>query len=141
LNCELPNEESYCCVVNIYQGANLTDLLASTPEYTNKGNSALLPQDQETRTCFTPTSRLLNAYYTDKEIRPDTSYKVEVKCTTTNTTLLSQYQINPQYHQYDWLPHRLKWFGDNVIMLTMGTIVAILLIVGLVFLAKKLNIF
>lgn len=113
INCELPTEDETCCVVNVYQGQNYTNLLQTSPEYKSTSNFFLLPQQQETRTCFSPTQRLLNAYYTKKELRADTEYKLEVKCTNTNTTLISQYQITPVYHLPDWWFQRWTWFANN----------------------------
>lgn len=138
VNCELPTDEETCCVVNIYQGTNFTSLLQTSPEYKSTSNFFLLPKDQETRTCFTPNQRLLNAYYTDKEIRPNTAYKLEIKCTSQNTTLLSQYQITPEYHTYDWLTHRIEWFGNSPITITLTIIVIIAIIAILVIIAKKI---
>lgn len=113
VNCELPTMDETCCVVNIYQGDNYTNLLQTSPEYKSTSNSFLLTQQQETRTCFTPDQRLLNAYYTKKELRADVDYKLEIKCTNTNTTLISQYQIKPVYHLPDWWFQRWNWFTNN----------------------------
>lgn len=128
--CTLPDNQSYCCVVNTYQGTNL---LATSPEYKEATSSIFtLSGQQETRTCFTPDKALLNAYYTQKELRPENNYKIEVLCTN-NLGQAIKYQtpINPTYHKVDWLPYRLKWFGTSpiTIIFTIIVILAILLVV------------
>jgi len=122
----MPTNQTYCCVINIYQNQYL---LATTPEYKDATNSLLaLRSEEETRQCFTPQQRLMNGYYTKKELRPETTYILETKCTTNSgTTIKHQGFITPEYHRYDWLPYRLVSIGKRPI-LTILTIVAIILL-------------
>lgn len=139
LNCELPNSEDTCCVINIYQGNNFTSLLQTSPEYKSTSNSFFLTREQETRTCFTPNQRLLNAYYTEKELRPETDYKLEVVCTSNTSTLKSSYQIKPVYHTPDWAFNRFTWFTNNTTF-TFSALIAIVIMVALgIYLVKKIK--
>lgn len=136
--CEMPDNQTYCCLVNIYQDTNL---LATTPEYKDATNSFLaIRSEEETRECFTPNQRLLNAYYTKKELRPNTDYLMEVICTTTNgTTIKSQALINPEYHEYDWLPHRLVSIGEKPVLTIITIVVIIFLVLLGIFGIKKIR--
>lgn len=123
--CEMTTNDNYSCIVNVYQenGANST-LLSTNPEYKlNSNNFLFFPQESETRTSFTPENRLLNAYYTDKELRAGATYKIETKCYTGTTTIVSEYIVNPTYHIPDWIATRGIWFSQNA-----GYIMAIILI-------------
>jgi hypothetical protein len=135
INCVMPNNEEYCCVINTYQG---TSLLATSPEYKETSQSIIsLSGQQETRTCFTPTNKLLNAYYTTKELRPKIDFIIEVLCTSNNSTLRTQKLITPVYHTEDWLTARINWFGDNPMTLIMTGAVIIAGIFLLIFIIKK----
>jgi len=135
--CTLPNDD-YCCLVNVYQNKNL---LATTPEYKSTSNSFLtLISEKEERTCFTPQQKLLNAYYTEKELRPNTLYTLEVMCSSTNgTVIVSQHPITPVYHIPDWLPHRLKWLGEHPVLLIVTLVAIILLFLFVVWVVKKIR--
>jgi hypothetical protein len=134
--CTMPDNQEYCCVINTYQGNNL---LATSPEYKEATSSIFtLSGQQETRTCFTPDKALLNAYYTEKELRPDNNYKIEVLCTTTNgTKIIYQTPINPVYHSVDWLPYRLKWFGTSPITIIFTVIVLLGAVLLIIFFIKR----
>ena len=136
--CELPDNKTYCCVINIYQNQNL---LATTPEYQDASQSLInLKSEEETRTCFTPNQKLVNAYYTKKELRPNTNYKIEILCTTnTGTTIKSQGTINPEYHTYDWLPHRIISIGDKPVLTILTTIAIILIFLLIIWAIKKIR--
>jgi len=138
LVCTLPDNKTYCCVVNTYQGSNL---LATSPEYKEATSSIFtLSGQQETRTCFTPSQSLLNAYYTKKELRPDNSYMIEVLCTNTNGQAIKyQTPINPEYHQTDWVVYRLKWFGEKPITYIITFVVLIIIILLIIFVIKKVR--
>ena len=134
--CTIPDNKTYCCIVNTYQGNNL---LATSPEYKQTSQSILsLSSQQETRTCFTPSAGLLNAYYTQKELRPDNNYKIEVLCTNTlGQAIKYQTPVNPVYHSVDWLPYRLKWFGTSPITIIFTILVIIAILLVIIWLIKK----
>lgn len=118
--CTLPTKEEYNCVVNVYQELNNgtnqlgSTLLSTSPEYKQTSQSIFsLSSEQETRTSFTTTQGLLNAYYTDKELRPDETFKTEVLCTNNQTTLRSQKIVIPEYHNPTGFFYRAKWIGEN----------------------------
>ena len=134
--CTLPNNDSYCCVINTYQGSNL---LATSPEYKEATQSIFtLSGQQETRTCFTPSQNLLNAYYTKKELRPDTNYMIEVLCTNANgANIKYQTPIIPVYHQVDWITYRIKWFGQSPLTLIITIFVIAIVLLIIIFLIKR----
>jgi hypothetical protein len=133
--CEMPDSEEYCCVTNIYQNNNL---LATTPEYKDVSNSIInLNSQAETRTCFTPQSRLLNAYYTQKELRPSTDYVLQIKCANNETTLISNYAIAPEYGIPDWGIHRIQWVGQNPALIIVSFVVLLLIVFAGVFVINK----
>ena len=125
--CEMPDNQTYCCVTNIYFGDNL---LATTPEYKDASASFLsLRSEEETRTCFEPSQMLLNAYYTKKNIRAETNFTLEVLCMNENsTTIKSQYQINPTYDNPDWILPRMIWARENISYILVITFFVILAI-------------
>jgi hypothetical protein len=127
INCVLPSNEEYCCVINTLQGNNL---LATSPEYKKPSNLNPFGGDTEERNCFLTTNKLLNAYYTTKELRPSTEYDIQVLCTSANTSTSTKYEtpISPVYHTPDWLPYRLQQIGQNPV-LTITTIIVIILLI------------
>jgi hypothetical protein len=134
--CIMPDNNTYACVVNTYQGTNL---LATSPEYKEATSSIFtLSGQQETRTSFTPVQQLLNGYYTQKELRPDNIYTIEVLCTNANNTILRyQTAINPVYHSVDWLPYRIKWFGTSPLTIIFSILVILAILLGVIWLIKK----
>lgn len=138
LVCTLPDNNTYCCVINTYQGNNL---LATTPEYKEASSSIFtLSGTQETRTCFTPSQSLLNAYYTKKELRPDNAYTIEVLCTNLQGEIIRyQTPINPEYHQSDWVVYRLKWFGEKPVTYIITFVALIIIILLIILIIKKVR--
>jgi hypothetical protein len=124
LVCTMPDSQDYCCVINLYQG---NSLLSTSPEYKTTSNSFLtIASEQEARTCFQTTNLLMNGYYTDKELRPETPYKIQVLCSNNQTTKTSEYEIIGTYATPDYTTHMVKWAGDNAtyLLLTTGLIIA-----------------
>jgi len=132
----MPDEQEYCCVVNTYQGNNL---LATTPEYKEATQSIIsLTSQQETRTCFAPNQNLLNAYYTKKELRPETEYRIEVLCTSTEGDIIRyQTPIIPSYHEEDWLIHRVSWFGQKPSTYIITFLVLLAISLFIIWIIKK----
>ena len=110
--CVMPDNQTYCCVDNIYQGINL---LATTPEYQDASESLLaFRSEEESRVCFTPSSRLVNTYYTTKNLRTDTRFILQVLCTSNNgTSIKSEYYIIPTYEKPDFVFNRMIWVKEN----------------------------
>jgi hypothetical protein len=134
VECEMPSNMTYCCVVNILQNGTL---LQTNPEY-KKSTNALVSWkvgEEELRTCFEPSSRLLNAFYTSKNVRTETPFTMEVRCTTNNgSTIKSQYCITPIYDNPDWLVNRTAWASKNagyLIVLAFITVLVAMIIGGL----------
>jgi len=138
--CEMPDNKSYCCVDNVYnERTGLDYLLSTSPEYQVTSTSILsFRSEQESRTCFTPVNRMVNTYYTTKNLRTDTEYLLEVYCTSNDgASLKTQYRITPTYDKPDWILNRLVWSKENMptILITLGVIIILVVIVG--FIIKK----
>jgi len=134
--CEMPDNQTYCCLTNTFQGTNL---LATSPEYQDTSDGLLsLRSEEETRECFTPNQRLLNAYYTPKNVRTDTQFKMQVLCTSTNgTSIKSEYMIMPSYVKPDWIFNRMVWAKQNMWEIVGVMMLLILIAVFLGYLYKK----
>lgn len=133
VNCELPSE-NYSCVINTYQEIQNTTntlsstLLATTPEYKKSSGSLLsLAQESEERTSFQTNNKLLNAYYTTKELRTETTYKIQVVCNNGGNTIKYEELIQPTYHTPDWIIYRASWATDNNTLIAFWFILLILL--------------
>jgi len=128
--CEMPDNKTYCCLVNLYKNNN--ELLSTHPEYKDASQNLLnLKTEEETRICFTPQQRLLNAYYTPKSIRTDTTFVMEILCTTAEgDEIKAQHFITPTYERADWVTHRLIWMRENAVYLIIGLFI-LLIIVGI----------
>jgi len=127
--CTLPSSDPQNCIVNIYQQNNNTrNLLQTTPEYKVTTNAFFWARENEARTSFTNTNTLLNAYFTQKEIRAETDYDLEVVCSTNTTTISYSTKIHPEYPLPDQVSHRLTWAKENFAFVFI-TFLAILIII------------
>ena len=137
VQCEMPSNQTYCCVVNILQNGTL---LQTNPEY-KKSTNALVSWkvgEEEPRTCFEPSSRLLNAFYTSKNVRTDTPFTMEVICTSNDgTTIKSQHCITPTYDKPDWIINRIIWTKNNVAYILIGLLITLILVLIIASLRKK----
>jgi hypothetical protein len=130
--CNLPSSEPQNCVVNIYQQNNgIRNLLQTSPEYKVTTNAFFWARENEARTSFTNTNTLLNAYYTQKEIRANTDYDLEVVCSTNLTSITYNTRIRPQYATPDQVSHRLTWAKDNFAFVFITFIAIIIIIIVL----------
>ena len=124
--CEMPDNETYCCVINTIQDG---ELVATCPEYQDASTSLLsLRSEEETRTCFTPQQRLLNGYYTTKSLITDRNFRLQVLCTSNNKTIRSEYFVAPMYSRPDWFMGRYVWLTRNIFYV-IGALFSILLVV------------
>lgn len=137
--CDMPDNDEYSCVVNTYQTqGNTRTLLATAPEYKKTSdNFIFLPQQNEERTSFTPTNRLLNAYYTEKELRPSVDYLIEVKCNSNSTTYLYQEAVTPTQHTFDFANNWVIYIGQHPILTIMSLLAIILVVIIATFIIKK----
>ena len=135
LVCIMPDNDSYQCVVNVFQDQNL---LATTPEYKEEGNILLSfsSRQPDARTFFTPDLRLLNAFYTSKSIVTDTPFVVEVLCTSNNVDIVSQVCVTPEYEGQTWILGRSKWASDNASLL-IWIFITFLIVAGIIFYVVK----
>ena len=123
--CELPDYYNYSCTVNTYQEDNL---LATSPEYEDINESVF--QSQE---------RLLNAYYTKKNLRTNNNFTIEVACLSDNgANIKTEYNITPVYAKPDIIIHRMVWARENmaylIILVFLSTI-----IIGLILYYAKIT--
>lgn len=122
--CEINDTKDYRCVVNILQN---NTLLSTNPEYREASDSLFNLKGQgDTREFFTPENRLLNSFYTQKNLRTDTPFTLEVICTSNDTTIKSQYCIIPKYIKPDWIANIGAWAARNMVF-----IIAIALLLAL----------
>jgi hypothetical protein len=132
--CTMPDADSYRCVTSIYQGTNL---LATNPEYRDSGNSLLKPAGDDTREFFTPEYRLLNAEYTPKNLRTETNFMLEVRCTSNTTERISQYCVNPTYDKPDWIINRGTWMIANAQTIVIIAIIFTILMGVMIYYVKR----
>ena len=136
VNCELPEEDA-CCVINVYQNINGTRTLLSTnPEY-KATNNILFGGQIETRTCFQTENRLLNAYYTSKELRPDEEYELETLCTSETDSYRTIKPITPVYKTPNQALYRAKWAGDNPVLIVFLIFITIIAIITITYVFNK----
>jgi hypothetical protein len=135
--CEMPNNQTYCCVANIIQNGNL---LATTPEYREASDSLFNIKGQgETRLCFIPQQRLANIYYTPKNLRTDTPFTLEILCTSENQTIKSQFCIQPVYDKPDSIINRMIWARENSMTLIIIILLSTIFLGIIIYYARRLK--
>jgi hypothetical protein len=128
--CELPLQDYWDCVVNILQNGTL---LSTSPEYREATDSILsIKTEGETRESFETTSSILNGYYTPKNLRTDTPFTLEIKCSNNTDYIISQYCIIPEYIKPDQYLNVLVWAKNNAALL-IGFFIFISLAAFLIF--------
>lgn len=133
--CEMPDQDDYRCVANIYQ---LNILLQTNPEYREASDSLFnFKGEGDTREFFTPENRLLNAFYTPKNMRTDKDFMIQILCTSNNKTIKSEYCITPEYESMGWVNNRLIWIKDNIIYVIIFLFIIIAIIGSLIYYAKQ----
>jgi hypothetical protein len=138
--CQLNDPEPQDCVINIYQqNGNQRLLMQTTPERKVTTDSFFWARENEERTSFTNTQHLLNAYYTQKEIRVATPYDLEVVCSNNVTTTKYTTTITPQYPLPDQTSHRLTWIKDNFAYVFITFIVGVIIMYFFIWLIGKLR--
>lgn len=121
--CEMPDTDTYDCVVNILQNETL---LATTPEYRQSNRFLGFGEEGETRTSFESTNTILNAYYVGKNLRTDTPFMLEIICSSPNQTIKTQYCITPTYIKPDWILNKFVFIKQNPEIYIAITIVIII---------------
>lgn len=134
VNCVLSDKEPSSCILNIYQGQSL---LQTSPEFKQKTQGSLIPTELETRESFATQNGVLNAYYTKKELRPDTNYTLTITCSTEENTYENTYTINPQYHTPDEPTQRAVWAKNNIGFILIGAFMFVLLAIFIGYLVRK----
>lgn len=135
VNCELP-AENYSCIINTYQEIQnntntiTSTLLATTPEYKKSSGSLLsLAQESEERTAFTTDAKIMNGYYTTKELRTTNTYKIQVMCNAPNqNTLKYEELVQPTYHTPDQPIYFFIWGGQNGALIFMWIMIISLIL-------------
>jgi hypothetical protein len=96
-SCTLPyrTEEWECTNQVIELDAN--DILQVNPQKNEKAGSLIsFNNEVETRTSFTTTNGLLNAYFTNKNMDADNNFMVRTICRNNNETLTNEHLIIPE---------------------------------------------
>ena len=139
LACTLPTESE--CVVNTYLQQTETEyLLSISPEYKKSSGSLLsLAQESEERNTFTTTNKLLNAYYTNKGLKTEVPYKIQILCSDNTTTTKYETIIRPKYETPDWIIHRSLWAKEHIGWILVTTIILTIVVILIIFYAKSVK--
>jgi len=133
-SCTLPYriEEWQCTNQVIELDAN--DLLQVNPQLTEKTNSLIsINGNIETRTTFTTTNGLLNAYFTNKNMDAKHEFMVRTICRNGNETLTQEHLILPDIRNLSGrtAPYGI-WIKDNMgaALITLLVIIIFAVLIG-----------
>lgn len=115
-SCLMNDSDDYRCVVNVFEDERLIQVNPEYKQYST-GLLTIRGKDIETKEYFTPENRLLNVYFTNKNLLTDKQFKVEVKCSSLTNVYESQYLVNPFYNTASGVLNRFKWSKDNMVYL------------------------
>lgn len=137
VDCKIPlefSDEDFSCVSKVYEDGRLIQV---NPEHTDYGSSLIGWKREESKEFFTPNNRLLNIYFTKKNLITDKDFVFEVVCDSNDRTLVSGAFVQTFYEDTSWVANRVKWSKDNVTYLIVA-VVFLLMIAGFIgFLIKK----
>jgi len=138
VQCEMPDNKTYCCVINIYKN---WELLQSNPEYRDASDSIInLRSEEDTRTCFIPEQKLMNGYYRPKNLEEGETFIMEVKCTSNQgSTIIAQYFVTPEYRNPTWLITVTVWAKQNVYLIILGFIIITIIAIAIGYWLKKIR--
>jgi len=136
VDCKIPleySDEDFSCVSKVYEDGRLVQV---NPEYTDYGNSFLGLRRTEPKEFFTPDNRLLNVYFTKKNLLTEKDFVFEVACESDERTLVSGNFVQTFYKDSSWVANRIKWGKDNATYLIIA-LVMVVIIAGFVGLTIK----
>lgn len=138
VDCVIPinvSNESFSCVSKVFEDGRL---LQVNPEYKTVSSGLLTVKGDrvEPKEFFTPSNRLLNVYFTNKNLLTDKSFVFEVSCTSVERTLTSKSLITPFYDGASGVLNRLVWAKQNATYLIVSIF---FVIVFILFIAWALN--
>jgi len=87
----------------------------------------------ESREYFTPMYGTLQFYYTGENLNPEKAYIVRAECSSPDSIIYSEYQIERQYQDLSWIGYRIIWLRANANYVVAGSL--IVLIIGLILIA------
>ena len=134
-SCVLPDDEDYSCVVNVYEDERLVQVNPEISEYT-AGLLTIKGERTEDKEFFTPNNRVLNAYFTKKNLLTNQAFMVEVQCNSASNSYVSQELVNPFYESNAWLGNRAVWVKDDMGYIIFGIILALAIVVLLLWLFR-----
>ena len=116
--------ESFSCVSKVLEDDRL---LQVNPEFETYGTSLLSWKSQESKEFFTPDNRLLNVYFTNKNLVADKNFVFEVTCTSDQRQLNSSAFMNPFYRDATFVVARGVWLKDNAWFIIVGIFFALII--------------
>jgi len=84
-----------------------------------------------------PDNRVLNAYFTKKNLLTDKDFVVEVKCSSDSAVLISQELVNPFYKSTSWVANRAVWLKNDLAYIGFGILILILLFVSAIMIYRS----
>ena len=127
-SCLLPDNDDYSCVVKVFESGRLVQI---NPEQTIYGNGLISFKKEESKEFFTPVNKVLNAYFTKKNLITDKDFVVEVECSNGEDVYVSQQLVEPFYKDASSVLARGVWFKDNAAYMFIGLFFA-LIIAGII---------
>lgn len=113
----IPDEylnESFKCISDVFV-LGTDEIVQTNPEYRGMKSSLLdFGTTPEMREFFTPANKLVNFYFTGKNLNPETDYVLEIQCSSQQRTLKSRMFLARDYENLDFVGYRMKWLKDNL---------------------------
>ena len=137
-NCLLPDNDDYKCVVNVFEDGRL---LQVNPEFTPDSSSLINigKSKSEPKEFFSPQNKLLNVYFTSKNLMTESEFMVEVVCSGDYNIYESQYLVEPFYNSAGASVNRVNWARENIGYLFVWLMIFFVLVVLLAFGFNKMR--
>jgi len=126
-SCLMNDSVDYRCVVNVFEDNRLLQVNPEFKDY-NSGLLTIKGERVEPKQFFTPENRLLNVYFTNKNLLTDKEFMVEVVCSGDGKVFKSQNIVKPFYSSAGGVLNRLVWGRDNATFLIVGFLLVVLII-------------
>lgn len=135
----IPNgflNETFKCISYVTDEST-SEILQTNPEYRERSTSFFdWKQDPDTREYFTPANALVNFYYTNKNLLPESDYILTIECSSQQRTLGSSMLFQMAYEDYQFVFFRTRWLMANASYIIGGLLLLILLL-GVLFMVGK----
>lgn len=118
------------------------NIIQVNPVFTQKTVSfiQIIPQDYDSREVFVTYNGIANIYFTNENIVTDgRMYVFGVECSGNGQNLKSERMVNVFYESVKAPATRLMWARENLVWLTLGLILVVLLLMLLGFLINQVR--